>query len=97
MRTRLNFKCLFIAILFAIFLWGFGIVSIQKFLARGVLMTASHERHPAGVHAPLITVCPALPESGAGWKDQGVIRGAFNNHISLDKSFGCHSIRINNT
>ena len=61
-------KVIFILTLIILFVKYFGIVSIKKYLDRGVLMKISKKSFPEGVIAPSATVCAMNPKNKTGWK-----------------------------
>ena len=62
-------KFVFIAILLLIFIQYFGIVSIKKYLDRGILVKVSKQSNPDGVVSPSVTICALNPLTKNGWRN----------------------------
>ena len=84
--SSLSVKVIVIAILLIVFLRYFGIVSLRKYLDRGVLVKVSRQANPGGVNAPSITVCPINPENEIGWKNSSL--KLFNNISFIESLCG---------
>lgn len=69
-KLGVAFKTFFMLVLFFVFLKYFGIVQIQDYLERGVLVKVGKAHYNNGVTAPKIRICAMNPSTGYGWKPE---------------------------
>ena len=61
-------KVLFIAILFAFYVFCFGLSQVRKYLKKGILIEVSENTALETIEAPKITIFALNRETGLGWK-----------------------------